>query len=569
VSFAKGSLGAAAVYYASLGWPVFPLAVGMKIPLLRGGRGVTDATTDVAQITRWWTEHPHANIGLATGGASGLYVVDVDGEEGERALARFGGLPEVPQSTTGKGRHLLFTLPQGRNTAGKLGPKIDTRGDGGYIVAPPSLHPDGRRYTWKVPPHKAAPQPLPAPMVDALTSVAGAIVPADGARSSAVDVVLQGVTEGGRNQALTEYVGRLLAKGLRELEVLELARGVNATKFAPPLPAGEVEAVVRSVAATHDRNRGGVRVIGSATEPQVVQPMAPVGLETFEQMLDKASQPVDAMPTMWPSWNKACRMYGGGVGLARGWHVVVAGGAGVGKSLVALNLTAAALLGGHSVGWVSLEMSREQLLLRMLGIVTGQRLSQIEPGHQFDGDLFAAASASFVERVGLAGARLHMAERPSRDLTDVDRLMRDAVEAGCRLVVLDYLQLVSVSGVPKMDEAMRQVSATVQSLAYRHNVNTLALSQFNRSTTGNAEQKPTIFGLMGGSSLENDADQIILLDHTSRQKTVDGVTMTALLEKNRHGPAAEIPITMNTHTLRMQEPDARVLDGSRLWYEEA
>lgn len=567
--FPRGSLGAAALYYAEQGWPVFPLAVREKIPLLRGGNGVKAATTDADQIIRWWTDHPDANIGLATGGPTGLYVVDVDGEDGEAALARYGALPLVPESTTGKGRHLLFTLPHGRNTAGKLGPKIDTRGEGGYIVAPPSIHPDGRRYAWKVPPHKAIPQPLPAAMEDALASVAGSIVPTDGARGSAVEVVLHGVTEGGRNQALTEYVGRLLAKGLRELEVLELARGVNATKFAPPLPPAEVEAVVRSVAATHDRNRGGVRVIGSATEPQVVQPMAPVGFDTFEQMLDKASQPVDAMPTMWPTWNKACRMYGGGVGLARGWHVVVAGGAGVGKSLVALNLTAAALLGGHSVGWVSLEMSREQLLLRMLGIVTGQRLSQIEPGHQFDAELFAAASASFVERVNLAGARLHMAERPSRDLTDVDRLMRDAVEAGCRLVVLDYLQLVSVSGVPKMDEAMRQVSATLQSLAYRHNVNTLALSQFNRSTTGNAEQKPTIFGLMGGSSLENDADQIILLDHTSREKTAHAVTMNALLEKNRHGPAVEIPITMNTNTLRMTEPDARVLDGSRLWYEEA
>jgi len=563
MSFPKGSLGAAALYYASLGWPVFPLAVRDKVPLLRGGNGCKDATTDADKITGWWTQYPDANIGLATGGEAGLYVVDVDGETGEEALARYGPLPVVPQSSTGKGRHLLFHYPNGGNTAGKLGPKLDTRGTGGYIVAPPSIHPSKRPYQWVVPPHKAALQPLPESLDKAL-HVAGSITPVEGARTSAVDVVLHGVTEGGRNQALTEYVGRLLAKGLRELEVLELARGVNATKFTPPLPAAEVEAVVRSVAATHDRNRSTVRVIGSASEPQIVEPMAPVSFETFEGMLDKASAPVDALPTMWPSWNKACRMYGGGVGLARGWHVVVAGGAGVGKSLVALNLTAAALLGGHNVGWLSLEMSREQLLLRLLGITTGQRLSQIEPGHQFDAALFSSAAAQFVERTQMAGASLWMAERPSRDLLEVDRLMRDAVTAGCRLIVLDYLQLVSVNGVPKMDEAMRQVSATVQSLAYRHNVNTLALSQFNRSTTGNQDAKPTIFGLMGGSSLENDADQIILLDHTSRQQTGAGVTMNALLEKNRHGPSAEIAITMDTHTLRLSEPAPMYADT---WYD--
>ena len=569
MTFTKGSLGAAALYYAGLGWPVFPLVPGEKIPLLskkHGGRGVLDATTDVKQVTAWWTAHPEANIGLATGRDSDLYVVDVDGDAGEESLQRYGTLPVVPESSTGKGRHLVFSLPGGTNTAGKLGPKIDTRGEGGYIVAPPSLHPSGRRYRWTVPPHKAAVLPLPAPLVDALSKVAGSIAGAPEARTSAIEVVMHGVAEGGRNQALTEYVGRLFAKGLRELEVLELARGVNATKFRPPLEGAEVEAVVNSVASAHLRNHT-ARVL--VVETDTPQPMAPVGFETFESMLDKAQQPVDAMPTMWPTWNKACRMYGGGQGLARGWHVVVAGGAGVGKSLVALNLTVAALLGGHSVGWVSLEMSKEQLLMRMLGIMTGRRLAEMEPGQFFNAGTFSAAAAETIERMHMAGSRLWMAERPSRSLLDVDRLMRDAVDAGCRLVVLDYLQLVHVADTPKMDDAMRRVSAACQSLAFRHQVNTLALSQFNRTTTQNKDgAKPTIYGLMGGSSLENDADQIVLLDHTTKQRTPEGVTYDALLEKNRHGEAGlTIPLLMDTKTLQLRERAAMVLSGPPAWYE--
>lgn len=562
MTFPKGSLGAAAVYYASLGWPVFPLAPREKRPLLSkkdGGNGVLDATTDVDIIVGWWTAHPTANVGIATGGDAALYVVDIDAEEGEHALSRYGTLPPTPESRTGKGRHLLFRWAEGRNTAGALGPKIDTRGTGGYIVAPPSVHPNGGRYRWHVSPNSAPVADLPPSMVETLTSVAGSIAPVEGARTSAIDVVLSGVAEGGRNQALTEYVGRLFAKGLRELEVLELARGVNATKFAPPLDNREVEVVVNSVAAAHLRNHG--RGPGTTIVPLGPTPMLPVVADVFDAMLHKAQQPVDAMPTMWPTWNRECRMYGGRVGLARGWHVVVAGGAGVGKSLVALNLTAEALLGGHSVAWVSLEMSREQLLLRLLGIATGRQLRDLEPGSLFDPDTFSAASFELLDKMAMASSRLVMAERPSRDVVEVDRLIGAAIDQGCRLVIVDYMQLVSVDEAPKMDDAMRRVSATVQSRAYRHNINTLGLSQFNRSTTADRENPPTIYGLMGGSSLENDADQIILLDHTTKKSTPDGITMNAELAKNRHGGLATIPLVMHTKTLRMREPSAVVYAG--------
>jgi KaiC/GvpD/RAD55 family RecA-like ATPase len=566
MTFPKGSLGAAALYYASLGWPVFPLVPGEKLPLLskkRGGNGVLDATTDAATVTAWWTTYPDANIGLATGRDADLYVVDIDGEAGEDALLRYGALPPTPESHTGKGRHLVFAYPGGRNTAGRLGPKIDTRGEGGYIVAPPSVHPNGGRYRWVVPPNKAAVAPLPQAIADQLEAVAGNIVPVEGARTAAIDVILHGVQEGGRNQALTEYVGRLFAMKHRELEVLELARGVNATKFRPPLDNAEVEAVVNSVAAAHLRNHA--KGPAGTMAPVGPTPMVTVGFDVFEAMLHKAQQPVDALPTMWPTWNRACRMYGGGVGLSRGWHVVVAGGAGVGKSLVALNLTAEALLGGHSVGWVSLEMSREQLLLRLLGIATGRSLRDLEPGAMFDPDAFTAASCSLLEKMSIASARLVMAERPSRDVVEVDRLMGEAIDQGCRLIIVDYLQLVSVSEAPKMDDAMRRVSATVQSRAYRQNVNTLALSQFNRSTTADRDNAPTIYGLMGGSSLENDADQIILLDHTSKQHTPEGITLNAELAKNRHGEVVTIPLLMNTRTLRMREPMAPAVGND--WYE--
>jgi KaiC/GvpD/RAD55 family RecA-like ATPase len=559
LTFPKGSLGAAALYYAvELGWSVFPLVPRDKIPLFskkQGGRGLYDATTNPEQIGTWWTQHPQANIGIATGAASGIIVVDVDGEQGEAALALYGALPATPESRTGKGRHLLFSGNAIRNSAGKLGPQLDVRGDGGYIVAPPSIHPNGHAYRWATALHpgKVEVAPLPAIIADRLAGVVGAIAP-DGIAPGrqAVDVVLLGVVEGGRNQALTEYVGRLLRMGARELEVLELARGVNATKFRPPLPDAEVEAIVQNIAASHARNTP-ARVTGPATAEQIATPLVSVTVDVFEAMYTRALQPVDAIATMWPTWNRACRMYGGGIGLARGWHIVAAGGAGAGKSLLALNLTAPALRAGHSVGWVSLEMSREQLLLRLLGVGTGRTLRDLEPGRSFDASAFSSAAYELTQQMHETGGALWMAERPARDLPSVVRLLREAVDAGCRLLVLDYLQMVSVPGAQKLDDAMRQVSAAVQSVAYRFDVTTLALSQLNRSTTSDRDASPTMHGLAGSSGIENDADQVLLIDHTTRQETAAGKTFNVLLDKNRHGPGAVIPVRMETETLRIVE----------------
>lgn len=114
-------------------------------------RGFHLGTTDAAKIERWWAAAPDANIGIATG--RGLLVLDVDGTEGEQSLAALlavhGPLPETPEQTTGKGRHLLFSVDEEvRNTARKLGTGLDTRGDGGYIIVAPSIHPNGKRYEW-------------------------------------------------------------------------------------------------------------------------------------------------------------------------------------------------------------------------------------------------------------------------------------------------------------------------------------------------------------------------------------------------------------------------------------
>ena len=133
---------------------IFPCWPRSKKPATTNG--LLDATTDLDTVTRWWRQAPDYNIGIRTGAISDIMVVDVDGVDAEAELRKleteFTALPATVESITARGRHLFFRYPQRsvRNSAGKLAKGLDIRGDGGYVIAPPSIHPSSKPYTWSV-----------------------------------------------------------------------------------------------------------------------------------------------------------------------------------------------------------------------------------------------------------------------------------------------------------------------------------------------------------------------------------------------------------------------------------
>lgn len=144
------SLHAVARYYANVGLAVFPLRPRTKIPQTE--HGCLDATTRLETIDGWWKRWPDANVGVACGEPSAVWVLDVDGADGETKLAELelahGALPGTLEARTKRGRHLYFAFDaRVRNSAKRL-PMLDTRSTGGYVVAPPSVHPDGDVYAW-------------------------------------------------------------------------------------------------------------------------------------------------------------------------------------------------------------------------------------------------------------------------------------------------------------------------------------------------------------------------------------------------------------------------------------
>ena len=142
---------AAALDYAAQGVSVFPLWPASKEPACR--RGFKDATTNPATIRRWWLARADYNIGIATGIVSSVWILDVDGAAGAAPLAdleaKYGPLPSTVTSVTSAGCHLWWRatgpIP---SSVGRIRAGLDVRADGGYVVAPPSAHPDGPVYRW-------------------------------------------------------------------------------------------------------------------------------------------------------------------------------------------------------------------------------------------------------------------------------------------------------------------------------------------------------------------------------------------------------------------------------------
>jgi hypothetical protein len=253
---ARSPLCNAAIAYATRGFAVFPCAPRGKVPVTR--HGCHDATKDLARITAWWCENPRYNIAVATGPVSKVFVLDVDGLDAEVSLRKLedqhGALPETVESITPRGRHVFFRCENGaiRNSAGAIAPGLDIRGDGGYVVLPPSIHPSGRSYVWSV----DSGDHFAEPPVWLTNSLGGSNNGSCRRQAKSPEhwhhIITNTVSNGARNSTLTSICGKLLHAGVTELALLyDVMCCINLARCEEPLSEGEVHTIVVSVARTH------------------------------------------------------------------------------------------------------------------------------------------------------------------------------------------------------------------------------------------------------------------------------------------------------------------------------
>lgn len=273
----------------------------------------------------------------------------------------------------------------------------------------------------------------------------------------------------------------------------------------------------------------------------------------IDRLLERKLRPIDAVPVPFASWREACCDEGGRQGIARGWHVVAAARTGTGKSVLALNVAATAIRAGERVCFISLEMDQPQLETRLMALFSGTEVKFLEQGKHFNEHRFHKAGETLSQTFRDTGGVFYSNRQPVHTLDAVISSFHYNHEVhGARCFIVDYMQL---AGNPNDPESITQVSHRVRQATKDLSVATFALSQFNRQTNVSKE-RPSCYGLFGGSALEQDADQVLLLDHSRMDRAVpprEGWDGFLVLDKNRHGPNAEIPIYFDTRTLGITE----------------
>jgi len=232
-----------ALALASHGMAIFPCRVRDKRPAT--ANGCNDATRNPDRIRDWWKTDPDFNVAIATGTPSGVFVVDVDaddGDDGEIHLCKLGVLPATVEVITARGRHLYFRMPKAPigNSASKIAPHVDVRGTGGYVLAPPSMHPSGKRYEWSVDTASAFAD-APDWLLDKLC----------GKQQRARDPgeLISNAAEGQRNDRIARLAGHLLRHRVSAELTLSLLSAWNAKHCKPPLDDTEVVQVIDSKCA--------------------------------------------------------------------------------------------------------------------------------------------------------------------------------------------------------------------------------------------------------------------------------------------------------------------------------
>lgn len=491
--------------YAGKGWQTFPCLEKDKKPMVKWA---DMATTEDNMLTGWWETTPNANIGIACGKRSGIVVVDVDKDhDGYDSLTdlilKYGPLPETPVSKTGSGgEHIFFKHPgfEIRNSAGKLGKGIDIRGDGGYVVAPPSLHPNGQQYQWVVKPSQTPLADMPEWMIEILRE-----------KNEVKEPTLNGsVISGERNNALTQLAGSMRRKGHSEDGIFAALTVFNRERCSPPLSDGEVLLISKSVARYEPQD-----------EIKIAKPL-PTAWDVIENLENEIHERQKDPRDVWGihyAWPYLSLITGG---KQKGELIILAGEPGVGKSWWAHQDSLFTAIGNPALGIESTpvlvwsgEMGRKQVYRRffeMLGVpkrhmLTGQMSAD-------DWQFFNEAKALIVN------SPIYVSDAPL-DLKDVRGLLeREIGEHGIKQVVFDYDWLINAPGDGETEKS-QNISRAMKQLTREFDISVTLISSVSKMGMDSASENVTKSHVSGSGKKLHDADVIYILTKFNEKKNND------------------------------------------------
>ena len=477
----------AALVYAMSGKPVFPCRAKDKAPLVNGG--FKAATDDTEQLRLWWSKWPDALIGMPTGKATGIFVLDVDsdperGIDGEHSLsalvAQYGELPETKTIRTRRGgRHLYFLMEPGiGNSAGKYGIGLDARGEGGYVIVPPSpgytlIHDAdaAKAPEWLIALLRNRKYEAPPRQVKELPSNCGGTPYGKAAIVGLVDHMRVAI-DGNWNDTLNAVAfrfGQLVA--VNELPATAgeyLKQAARETGTAKPGDETKLQKTFCSGFEAGLRNPYGVplRQANGNTSVPTVKAVAhfpnslPPEIETTVSIVRASDFTIRAVDWLWFGY------------LAIGKLHILCGRPGCGKTTLALRLSAAATTGE---GWPDDSTS--------------------EPGNVVIWNGEDDPSDTLIPRLMLAGAKTEQVYfvRGATDVngrrefdpsTDIEPLRREIRRIGnSRLLIIDPFVSI-VRGDDHENGVVRRSIQSLADLAAAENVAVLGITHFSKNSVG-------------------------------------------------------------------------------------
>jgi len=344
------------------------------------------------EVTQWFTNDPDANIGIITGKVSNLVVFDLDSEGASQYAEEQGGFPLTVMAKTGKGNHAYMRHPGFiiKNSVNKK-LDIDIRADGGYVVAPPSLHGSGHHYQWEegqsiteLDPAECTPW-----MIEYLQHISSPTaekqqhekkepkerLPALSKKTSEKteygQLIGDGCSEGERNQKATQLVGHWFKTGLHESEVWGLLKMWNNSKVKPSLGEVELSKIYDSVRAMEQKGKKKILDIDSF-------------LYTKESIAAEYKKKYQKVSFAGDRLKHLEEIMGGG--LVGGNLYILGGIPSSGKTALVNNLIDNICLNGNPVLVFSYDDKRDELLHRSLARFSGQSM-----------DVFNASSFEVVQ----------------------------------------------------------------------------------------------------------------------------------------------------------------------------
>jgi len=488
-----------ALEYASKGMPVFPL--NGKVPLTP--RGFKDCTINPGTITEWWEAHPNANIGMPTGATSGWVVLDVD--KGNGGFASLAALPEgkldgLLVHTGGGGYHVYFKHPgfEIKNKTRLNGlDGIDVRGDGGYVVVPPSIHPDtGKPYKWS-PFNKMGPEPvvMPSWLIEMCK---------EPERKAPLSMPEEGYfPEGTRKTSLMSWAGKLRRDGFEEAELSAALHAMNESRCNPPLPPHEVQSVVNSALryeAVHRLTDVTGEGHGGGAGPLLIR-AGDLAAATNAYLADK--EKVKGEPTLLTELDK---LLGGGkrLGEVTAWHAE----AKTGKNTLWHFLMYAWLELGLPIGYASRELSPDSEVLPDLLARKYRENSRL-----------VEMTRERASRYGEALGRwpLYFAQGYGYfPLDDIKKWVDAGQEAGISYFWFDHLHYMLED--PEDHKEASKLIKEIKTLAKERNVHIDIIIQPNKLAP---DQKLGLGSMKGGSAMGQAIDNLITLERVKHRE--DGV----------------------------------------------